>query len=340
MDWRELLADLEATLADLEARGVRYLNIAADPALAERLRAFPGAGDSPATAGAGAGDSPATAREAGGDAPGAGASNAVPGGGASNAAPGAGGRAARMAERLRAGGGPSEPAAPPAPTGPPGASTVPDSSAASTVSDSSAASSSSAPRAPEECETLESLSFQYRACTVCKLGHTRSHVVFGVGHARPRLMFIGEGPGAEEDQQGLPFVGRAGALLTGLIQAAGLTRDDVYITNVVKCRPPGNRNPESDEIAACRPILLRQIDLLDPALIVVLGNVPLKALNPSAAGITRERGKPFPFGKWQVLPTFHPSYLLRNPPAIQACWADFKQAVQLAYAPSGGAAER
>lgn len=329
MDWREMLADLEATLMQLEARGVRYLNIAEDPALAERLRAYPGVGDFPLAAGAG--DAPAAAGEASGAAdvaPGAG--GAVPGAG--GAAPGAPGRAARVAQRLRAGGGTPEPASPPGHTGPPG-------TGASTVSDSSASVSASpaAPQSPEQCDTLESLSFQYRACTVCKLGHTRNHVVFGVGHARPRLMFIGEGPGAEEDQQGLPFVGRAGDLLTGLIQAAGLTRDDVYITNVVKCRPPGNRNPQPDEIASCRPILLRQIALLDPTLIIVLGNVPMKALNPSAAGITRERGKPFSFGKWQVLPTFHPSYLLRNPPAIQACWADFKQAIQLAYAPSGGA---
>ena len=319
MDWREMLADLEATLMQLEARGVRYLNIAEDPALAERLRAYPGVGDFPLAPGAG--DAPAAVGEASGAAPGAGGD-----------APGAPGRAARVAQRLRAGGGTPEPASPPVHTGPPGAG-------ASMVSDSSASVSASpaTPQAPEQCDTLESLSFQYRACTVCKLGHTRNHVVFGVGHARPRLMFIGEGPGAEEDQQGLPFVGRAGALLTGLIQAAGLTRDDVYITNVVKCRPPGNRNPQPDEIASCRPILLRQIALLDPTLIIVLGNVPMKALNPSAAGITRERGKPFSFGKWQVLPTFHPSYLLRNPPAIQACWADFKQAIQLAYAPSGGA---
>ena len=147
-------------------------------------------------------------------------------------------------------------------------------------------------------------------------------------------MFIGEGPGAEEDQQGLPFVGRAGMLLTGLITAMGLTREDVYITNVVKCRPPGNRNPEPDETAACRPILDRQIQLLHPQLIVTLGNVPLKTLRPDAGGITRERGQVFRHGEFQVLPTFHPSYLLRNPDALETCWEDLRLALQLAYPPS------
>ncbi|MBI3991642.1 MAG: uracil-DNA glycosylase [Candidatus Lambdaproteobacteria bacterium] len=180
-------------------------------------------------------------------------------------------------------------------------------------------------------KTLESLQAQFRNCMACKLGRTRTNLVFGVGHASPRLMFIGEGPGAEEDQQGLPFVGRAGALLTGLIAALGLTREDVYIANVVKCRPPGNRAPEPDEVLACRRILERQIELLNPALIVSLGNVPLKALNPAAGGITRERGRAFPFREWTVLPTFHPSYLLRNQQALGDCWADFKAAFARAY---------
>ncbi len=165
----------------------------------------------------------------------------------------------------------------------------------------------------------------------CKLGSARNRLVFGTGASKPRLMFIGEGPGADEDQQGVPFVGRAGGLLTGLIKAAGLTREDVYITNVVKCRPPGNRNPEGDEIASCAPILQRQIELLNPALIVVLGNVPLKNFQPGAAGITRERGRVFQYRDWPVLPTFHPSYLLRQPSAIRDCWADFRQAMERAY---------
>ncbi|HKI99889.1 MAG TPA: uracil-DNA glycosylase [bacterium] len=184
---------------------------------------------------------------------------------------------------------------------------------------------------PSALDTLESLRFQYRDCQNCKLGGSRTHLVFGVGSDRPRLMFIGEGPGADEDEQGLPFVGRAGKLLTGLIEAMGLVRDDVYITNVVKCRPPGNRNPEPDEVASCRPILQRQIELLNPRLIVTLGNVPLKVLRPEAGGITRERGRPFTYQRWQVLPTFHPSYLLRNPSAIETCWPDFRKALQMAY---------
>ena len=189
------------------------------------------------------------------------------------------------------------------------------------------------PRRPiEEIATLESLYLQVRDCAACKLAPTRNRLVFGVGNDRPRLMFIGEGPGAEEDQQGLPFVGRAGQLLTGLIKAMGLVREDVYITNVVKCRPPGNRTPEPDEVASCRPILKRQIELLDPRLIVTLGNVPLKALNPDAGGITRERGRVFSYARWRVLPTFHPSYLLRNPEAIEPCWKDFREAFALAHA--------
>ena len=189
----------------------------------------------------------------------------------------------------------------------------------------------SEPEPLEQISTLESLSFQYRNCNKCGLSETRNRLVFGTGAQQPRLMFIGEGPGAEEDAQGLPFVGRAGQLLTGLILALGLTREDVYITNVVKCRPPGNRNPEPEEITTCRPILLRQIELLNPTLVVTLGNVPLKALRPDAEGITKERGKTFDFNGHRVLPTFHPSYLLRNQSAISECWQDFKQAFQTTY---------
>ena len=186
------------------------------------------------------------------------------------------------------------------------------------------------PPPPAEINTLESLQVQYRHCESCGLAATRNRLVFGVGHESPRILFIGEAPGAEEDQQGLPFVGRAGQLLTGLINATGLGREDVYITNVVKCRPPGNRNPEPGEIASCGGVLKRQIELLNPGLVVVLGNVPLHFLNPGARGITSERGKTFRWGQWTVLPTFHPSYLLRNPAALGQCWSDFRQAIQLA----------
>jgi uracil-DNA glycosylase len=190
------------------------------------------------------------------------------------------------------------------------------------------------PRPVSGYATLEALQFAFRDCQACKLASTRHRLVFGTGPNHPKIMFIGEGPGAEEDAQGLPFVGRAGALLIGFISALGLTRADVYITNVVKCRPPGNRTPEPDEVASCRPILQRQIELLNPQLIVTLGNVPLKALNPRAAGITKERGRPFSFLEWTVLPTFHPSYLLRNPSDIPTCWLDFRRVFRETYSGS------
>jgi len=186
-------------------------------------------------------------------------------------------------------------------------------------------------RHPSELESLESLHLHFRDCQRCGLAATRTKLVFGAGHARPKILFIGEGPGQEEDLQGLPFVGRAGQLLAAGIAALGLTRDDVYIANVVKCRPPGNRVPAPDEVASCAPILQRQIELLNPALVVVLGNVPLKALRPAARGITAERGRLFDYRQWRVLPTFHPAYLLRNPGAIEQWWLDLKQAFRIAY---------
>jgi DNA polymerase len=184
---------------------------------------------------------------------------------------------------------------------------------------------------PSQYDSLEALHQAFAGCTRCGLAAGRTNFVFGVGTAKPRLMFVGEGPGHDEDLQGLPFVGRAGQLLTLGIQALGLTRDDVYIANVVKCRPPANRNPEPAEIAACFPILIRQMELLDPALIVVLGNVPLKALHPAARGITSERGRVFEFRQWKALPAYHPAYLLRNPAALDQWWADLRQAFRIAY---------
>ncbi|MDH5753255.1 MAG: uracil-DNA glycosylase [Deltaproteobacteria bacterium] len=183
----------------------------------------------------------------------------------------------------------------------------------------------------EQISTLESLQVQYRACPRCALARTRNRLVFGVGHEAARLLFIGEGPGADEDSQGLPFVGRAGRLLTGFISALGLTRDDVYITNVVKCRPPENRNPEPDETASCMPILKKQIELINPRIIVTLGNVPLRALQPDAPGITKARGIPLQLDGRTILPTYHPSYLLRNPAGIPDCWRDFRKALEMAY---------
>ncbi len=179
--------------------------------------------------------------------------------------------------------------------------------------------------------TIEDLHTAFSACTRCRLAQGRHQLVFGVGNPNPRIVFIGEGPGADEDQQGEPFVGPAGRLLSGLIYALGLVREDVYITNVVKCRPPSNRNPADDEIAACLPILKRQLQLLNPRLIVALGAVAFKALFPNAAGITRARGKLTKFEQWPLLPTYHPSYLLRKPSALDECWQDFRAAFQHTY---------
>ncbi len=183
----------------------------------------------------------------------------------------------------------------------------------------------------QQAHSLAQLQAAFANCQHCNLAKKRRNVVFGAGNASPQLLFLGEGPGADEDQQGQPFVGRSGRLLMGFIAALGLLREDVYITNMVKCRPPENRNPTAEETGACAPILKRQLALLKPRLIVTLGNVPLKALNPNAGGITRERGQIFSFSGYEVLPTFHPSYLLRNPNAIDHAWEDMRQAAQRVY---------
>jgi uracil-DNA glycosylase family 4 len=151
-------------------------------------------------------------------------------------------------------------------------------------------------------------------CTKCKLATLgRSQVVFGTGNPSADLMFIGEGPGAEEDKQGLPFVGRSGRLLDKLIaEEIGLTRDDCYIANVVKCRPPGNRDPEPDEIATCRPYLERQLELIDPAVVVTLGKFSSQLLLESKIGITKLRGQEYPFRGGVLVPTLHPAYALRG----------------------------
>ena len=150
-------------------------------------------------------------------------------------------------------------------------------------------------------------------CTRCPLAETRTQVVFGVGSESADLVFVGEGPVAEEDRQGIPFVGRAGQLLTRLIEGIGLTRDDVYIANVVKCRPPGNRDPLPLEIAACRPYLESQLDFLDPRVVVTLGNFATRLLLGTKDGITKLRGREFPYRDGSVLiPTLHPAAVLRN----------------------------
>jgi uracil-DNA glycosylase family 4 len=168
------------------------------------------------------------------------------------------------------------------------------------------------------------------ACSRCKL-HTlgRKQVVFGVGNPNADLMFVGEAPGADEDEQGEPFVGRAGQLLTKIIEAIGLKREDVYIANVIKCRPPGNRNPEPDEVEQCQPFLFRQIDAIKPKVIVALGKFAAQSLLQSTDPITRVRGREFSYRGATLIPTFHPAYLLRNPSAKRDVWEDMKKVREL-----------
>ena len=163
-------------------------------------------------------------------------------------------------------------------------------------------------------------------CSRCKL-HTlgRRQVVFGVGNPAADLMFVGEAPGADEDIQGEPFVGRAGQLLTKIIEAIGLSRGDVYIANVIKCRPPGNRNPEPDEVERCEPFLFRQIDAIKPKVIVALGKFAAQSLLKTAEPITRLRGREYKYRDAILMPTYHPAYLLRNPSAKRDVWADMKR---------------
>jgi DNA polymerase len=160
-------------------------------------------------------------------------------------------------------------------------------------------------------------------CKLCELG--RSQVVFGVGNPKARLMFVGEAPGEDEDRQGEPFVGRAGQLLTKIIEAINLSREQVYIANVIKCRPPGNRNPEPDEVAACEPFLFRQISAVQPHVIVTLGKFATQCLLRTTDPITRLRGREFDYRGATLVPTFHPAYLLRNPPAKREVWEDMKK---------------
>jgi uracil-DNA glycosylase len=166
-------------------------------------------------------------------------------------------------------------------------------------------------------------------CQRCKLCSGRTHIVFGVGNPRAKLMFVGEGPGHEEDLQGEPFVGRAGQLLTDIItKGMGLKREDVYICNVVKCRPPQNRNPEPDEVAACEPFLKRQIDIVQPQIIVALGKFAVQALLNSKAPIGKLRGTWASYHGIKVMPTFHPAYLLRNPADKKLVWDDIKLVIK------------
>ncbi len=166
-------------------------------------------------------------------------------------------------------------------------------------------------------------------CRLCRLSEKRTNIVFGEGNPEAELMFIGEAPGADEDLQGRPFVGRAGELLTRLITKMGLKRDDVYIANIVKCRPPNNRRPREDEIEACLPFLKKQIEIINPRVIMTLGDVATKALLGEIGSISKVRGKTYRYNTIKVVPTFHPSYLLRNPNAKWLTWSDAQLALRL-----------
>jgi DNA polymerase len=182
---------------------------------------------------------------------------------------------------------------------------------------------------------LEQLAAEVASCTRCRLHESRTQVVFGQGSPTAAVMFVGEAPGFHEDRQGLPFVGPSGQLLNRLLAGIGLRREDVYICNVIKSRPPNNRDPLPDEIAACRPWLDRQIELIDPKVVVTLGNFAAKTLLGTATGITRLRGRTYPFQGRVLLPTFHPAAALRaeraqpGSPTMQGMEEDFQRLAKL-----------
>ncbi|MBI2001717.1 MAG: uracil-DNA glycosylase [candidate division NC10 bacterium] len=178
--------------------------------------------------------------------------------------------------------------------------------------------------APARRQTLSEVREELGECTRCKLHRHRTQIVFGVGNPNARLVFVGEAPGADEDAQGEPFVGRAGQLLTKIIQAMGMQREDVYICNIIKCRPPNNRTPESDEILACQPFLLKQLQAIGPQFICALGGPATQTLLRTKEPISRLRGKFYDFHGTPLLPTFHPAFLLRNPHEKKTVWEDMK----------------
>jgi DNA polymerase len=176
-----------------------------------------------------------------------------------------------------------------------------------------------------QAEALAALREDLGDCTRCKLHRLgRRQIVFGVGNPNADLMFVGEAPGGDEDVQGIPFVGRAGQLLTKIIEAIDLKRDDVYIANVIKCRPPQNRNPEQDEVETCDPFLFQQIDIIKPKVIVALGTFAARALLRTLDPISRLRGRVYDYRGAKLIPTFHPAFLLRNPAAKREVWEDMK----------------
>ncbi len=178
---------------------------------------------------------------------------------------------------------------------------------------------------PSPKDQLDQLQQSLQDCTKCKLSKSRNHVVFGEGNPNAELVFVGEGPGGDEDRQGRPFVGKAGQLLTKMIEnGMGLKREDVYICNVIKCRPPNNRNPELDEIAACEPFLHQQIEIIRPKVIVALGKFAAQNLLNTTSPISHLRGQWYEYKGCKLLPTFHPSYLLRSPQEKHKAWEDLQ----------------
>jgi len=180
----------------------------------------------------------------------------------------------------------------------------------------------------EKVSTLEEIRAEMGDCRRCKLYGGRTHLVFGDGPPGARLMFVGEAPGADEDQQGLPFVGASGQLLNNMLRNLGLRREEVYIANILKCRPPGNRDPESDEVTACLPFLEKQIQAIRPRVIVILGRPAVHALLRTKEPITRLRGHWQRYHDIRVMPTFHPSFLLRAPQERKKTWADMQQVME------------
>lgn len=193
---------------------------------------------------------------------------------------------------------------------------------------------------PAAASQLAQLAASVRDCRACRLHEGRRQVVFGSGNPAADLVFVGEAPGRDEDLQGEPFVGPAGQLLTRIIQAIGLTRQDVYILNVIKCRPPQNRNPLPDEVAACRPIIEKQLACLRPRVICALGTFAAQALLRTDARISRLRGRFHPLGDILVRPTFHPAYLLRNPQDKRKVWEDMQDIQRQLGLPGRGGQER
>ena len=178
--------------------------------------------------------------------------------------------------------------------------------------------------------TLEELREHIGDCRRCKLAPHRTNLVFGVGNPKARLVFVGEAPGRDEDLRGEPFVGRAGQLLTEIItKGMKLRREDVYIANVIKCRPPENRNPEPDEVASCEPFLLRQLELIAPEVIVALGKFAVQTLLRTKSPITQLRGRWYDYHGIKLMPTFHPAYLLRNPGDKRLVWEDIQKVMRV-----------